>query len=325
MIITQTPFRMSFLGGGTDYRSYFEEYGGSVLSTTFDKYCYLIVRDFPPFFEYRSQVTYSKIERFNNPEEVQHPAVRECLKYMEMNDLHIMHDSDLPARSGLGSSSSFVVGLLTALYAKKGQYMDKMAIAKEAIYLEEVLLKENVGVQDQLAVAHGGLNRMYFTKDGYDVHPVIIGKEKKREFSDHLMLFFTGFTRFASEIAGEQIKSTKSKLTQLHEMMNLVDDGEKILTCGSDIKDFGRLLDHTWKLKRSLTSNVSTNSIDDIYTKGINAGAIGGKLLGAGGGGFMLLFVEPEKQAAVKNALSDLLYVPFEFENDGTKVLYYRP
>ncbi len=325
MLISQTPFRMSFLGGGTDHQDYFEKYGGSVLSTTIDKYCYVIIRDLPPFFEYKSQVTYSKIERFNDPVEVQHPLIREALKYMNAKNVHIMYDADLPARSGLGTSSSFAVGLLNGLHSLKGDFVDKMTLAEEAIHLERNLCNEVGGVQDQLAASFGGLNRITFTNLGYDVRPVIISSQRKKEFNDHLMLFFTGFERFSGEIAKEQKANTQANLKQLHEMTQLVDEGEKILTGGSSILDFGRLLDYTWKLKCTLSSQITTSSIDSIYSKAIKAGAIGGKLLGAGGGGFILLFVEPEKQAKVKKALSDLLHVPFQFETSGTKVIYYKP
>lgn len=325
MIITQTPFRMSFFGGGTDYPSYYEEYGGSVLSTTINKYCYLNVRYFPPFFEHRNQATYSVIERFNDPSEVKHPAIRECLKFMDMHSIHIMYDADLPARSGLGSSSSFTVGLLNALHSLRGEFTDKLTLAKEAIYVEHQLCGEIGGVQDQLAASFGGLNRIYFSSSGFDIRPVIISKERRYEFNKQLMLFFTGFVRFSSEIAEEQAKSTKSKLAELHEMSQLVNEGENILTGNNDINKFGQLLDHTWRIKRSLTNRISTNFIDDVYEKALKAGATGGKLLGAGGGGFMLLFVEPDKQVYVKKALADLLHVPFEFENSGTKVIYYRP
>lgn len=325
MLISQTPFRMSFFGGGTDHRDYFDKYGGSVLSTTIDKYCYVIIRDLPPFFEYKNQVTYSKIERFNDPDEVQHPLIREALKYTNAKNVQIMYDADLPARSGLGTSSSFAVGLLNGLHSLKGDFVDKMTLAEEAIHLERDQCNEAGGVQDQLAASFGGLNRMTFTSIGYDVRPVIISPQRKKEFNDHLMLFFTGFERFSGEIAKEQKANTEANLKQLHEMAQLVDEGEKILTSGSSILDFGRMLDYTWKLKRTLSSQITTDSIDIIYEKAIKAGAVGGKLLGAGGGGFILLFVEPDKQFKVRKALSDLLNVPFQFETSGTKVIYYKP
>lgn len=325
MIISQTPFRMSFLGGGTDHRDYFEKYGGSVLSTTIDKYCYVIIRSLPPFFEYKNQVTYSRIERFNEPNEVQHPLVREALKYLDAKNIHIMYDADLPARSGLGTSSSFAVGLLNGLHSMKGDFVDKMTLAEEAIHLERDLCNEVGGVQDQLAASFGGLNRMTFTSSGYDVQPVIISPARKKELHDHLMLFFTGFERFSGEIAKEQKAKTEANLQQLHEMARLVDEGERILTHSDSILEFGRLLDCTWKIKRTLSSQITTSFIDDIYADAMNAGATGGKLLGAGGGGFILLFVEPDKQAYVRKALAHLLNVPFEFETSGTKVIYYKP
>jgi len=314
---------MSFFGGGTDLNKYFEEYGGSVLSTTIDKYCYITVRNLPPFFEYRSQLTYSKIERFNNADEVQHPAVRECLKDMGMTDIHIVYDADLPARSGLGSSSSFAVGLYHALHTLRGEYVSKMELARKAIRLEQVLLKETVGVQDQLAAAFGGLNRMSFSADGYDVKPVIMSRERKINFNNHLMLFFTGFVRHASQIEEAKVKGMKSKLNELHEIKGLVEEGEKILTRGRDLNDFGRLLDHTWRLKKSLSSGVSTTDIDILYDKAISAGALGGKLLGAGGGGFIVFFAQPEKHEAIRAALSNLLHVSFRFEDGGSRVLYF--
>lgn len=325
MLIVQTPFRMSFFGGGTDIPDYFNEYGGSVLSSTFDKYCYHIIRDFPPFFEHQNQFTYSKIERFNNPNEVEHPAVREALIHMNLKNVHIVYDSDLPARSGLGTSSSFAVGLLNGLHSLKGEVIDKMTLAKEAIYLERGLCNEPGGVQDQLAVAFGGLNHMTFNSSEYNVRSVTISEERKQNFNDHLMLFFTGFSKCSDEIAAEQVKNISLKSLQLQEIAKLVNEGEKILVGKSDLCDFGRLLDYTWQLKRSLNDNISSCSIDEIYSKARKAGAIGGKLLGSGGGGFMLFFVEPDRQQKVKDALSNLLYIPFKFETIGTKLIYCEP
>lgn len=325
MIIVQTPFRMSFLGGGTDLPQYYEKYGGSVLSTTFNKYCYHTIKWFPPFFPYKNKLTYSKIEEFNLPEEVCHPAVREALKLLKMQNLHITYDADLPAKSGLGTSSSFAVGLLNGLHSLKGEFVDKMTLAKEAIHLERELCQEAGGVQDQLAVSFGGLNKYIFNSTGIDVKPLIISRERKQNLSNNLMLFFTGFTRFSSEIITEQIKNTEKKLQELHEMVSLVNEGEKILTSNGNLNDFGYLLDYTWKLKCSLSNNISSDGIDAIYQRAKKAGAIGGKLLGAGGGGFMLLFVEIDKQEQVKRELSEFLYIPFEFETSGTKVIYYRP
>lgn len=324
MVITQTPFRMSFFGGGTDFPGFFEQYGGSVISTTFDKYCFVTVSHLPRFFEYKNQVTYSRIERTNTVDEIEHPAVREAMKYLDMHELRMVYEADLPARSGLGTSSSFAVGMLNAFYTLKGKYADKMQLAKDAIYVERVLCNESGGVQDQIAASFGGLNRIDFSSEGYVVNPIIISKERKKELNDNLMLFFTGFARFSSDIAKSQVKATRDKTQELLEMLKLVDDAEKVLTSKGDINEFGRLLDYTWKLKRGITSDISNDSIDALYAKAIQAGALGGKLLGAGGGGFLLFYVEKDKQSLVRNALKDLLYVPFEFENGGTRVLYYK-
>lgn len=325
MIITKTPFRMSFLGGGTDYQPFFEEHGGSVISTTFDKYCYVTVRHQPPFFDWKNHIVYTKMERTNSVDEIEHPLVRNAMKFLDMHDLHVVYDSDLPARSGLGSSSSFAVGLLNGFHALKGKYVDRHRMAEEAIYVERELCAESGGWQDQVAVAFGGLNRIDFRNGGFTVHPVIITKTKKQLLNDHLMLFFTGFSRVSAEIADAQMKATKSKTAELLEMLKLVDEGEWILTNKCDICEFGRLLDHTWRLKRGLTSKISTDSIDAIYQKALNAGAIGGKLMGAGGGGFIMIFAEPDRHTAIKRALDGLLYVPFAFEDGGAQILYYAP
>lgn len=326
MIITQTPFRMSFFGGGTDYPEFYKEYGGSVMSTSFDKYCFVTVRHLPRFFEYSNQITYSVIERTNSVDEIEHPAVREAMKFLNMHELRIIYEADLPARSGLGSSSSFAVGLLNAFHALKGEYCHKKQLAEEAIYLERTLCKEHGGVQDQIAAAYGGFNRINFSSDGFDVTPVIIPIEKKSKLNDNLMLFFTGFSRFSSDISAEQERSMKNKISQLKEIASLVDTAEEILENKKDnLDEFGRLLHYTWELKRGLTTKVSSDMIDEIYQKGRAAGALGGKLLGAGGGGFLLFYVDREYQSAVREALKDLLYVPFRFENYGSRVLYYSP
>lgn len=324
MVITQTPFRMSFFGGGTDFPGFYEEYGGSVISTTFDKYCFVTVSHLPRFFEYKNQITYSRIERTNTVDEIEHPAVREAMKYLDMHELRMVYEADLPARSGLGTSSSFAVGMLNAFYALKGKYADKMQLAKDAIYVERTLCKESGGVQDQIAAAFGGLNRINFSSDGFVVNPIIMSKERKKELNDNLMLFFTGFSRFSSDIARNQEKATRDKTKELKEMLGLVDEAEKVLTGKGDLNEFGRLLDHTWKLKRGITGEISNDSIDALYRQAMEAGALGGKLLGAGGGGFLLFYVEKDRQPAVKETLKDLLYVPFEFENTGTRVLYYK-
>ncbi len=324
MIITQTPFRMSFFGGGTDYPEFYMEHGGCVLSTTFDKYCYVMVRHLPPFFDYSNQVTYGIIERTNSADEIVHPAVREAMKWLKMYDLRIVYEADLPARSGLGSSSSFAVGLLSAFYSIKGKYVDKKKLADDAIYLERTLCNENGGIQDQIAVAYGGFNRIDFKAGGYSVSPVIMPEGRKKKLNSRLMLFFTGFSRLSSTIAEKQKEATNKKVHELLEMKVLVDEAEKVLASASDnLDEFGKLLDYSWKVKRSLTDDIATDFIDEIYNRAVGAGALGGKLLGAGGGGFMVFYVEPDRQASVKNALSDLIYVPFEFENLGSKVMYY--
>lgn len=326
MIITKTPFRMSFFGGGTDMESFFKENGGSVLSTTFDKYCYVNVRHLPRFFDYSTELSYSKTERVTNIDDIEHPAIRNAMKMLDMHEIRLTYEADLPARSGLGTSSSFAVGMLNAFYALKGKYASKKQLANEAIYLERVLCNEAGGWQDQIAASFGGFNRIDFNADGYTVHPVIVSPQRKQQLNNNLMMFFTGFTRFSSEIQKANKLDDESKTKQLKQMLTLVDEAESILTDQSkDLDDFGRLLDVTWKLKRQTGKSVSTSNIDNLYDKGISAGALGGKLLGAGGGGFLVFYVTPEKQAAVKEAMEDLLYIPFKFEDSGTQVIYYGP
>lgn len=324
MIITQTPFRMSFFGGGTDFSGFYNEHGGAVLSTTFDKYAYVTVRHLPPFFDYRTHLTYSKEEKVNSIEEIKHPAIRNAMQWLDMHKIRMTYEADLPARSGLGTSSSFAVGMLEAFYALKGKYADKRKLADDAIYLERTLCAEAGGLQDQIAASFGGFNRIDFSRDGYTVRPVIMNRERKEELNSQLMLFFTGFSRFSSDIQKGTEKSMKDKTSQLIEMYHLVDEAEKILSDKNiSLNDFGKLLDYTWKLKRGISGGISTDSIDEQYAKAMNAGALGGKLLGAGGGGFLLFYVPLEKQSDVKNALKDQMCVPFKFENDGTKIIYY--
>lgn len=327
MIITRTPFRMSFFGGGTDMKDFFMEHGGAVISTTFDKYCYVIVRHLPRFFDYSTELSYSRIERVTSVENIEHPAIRNAMKMLDMHELRLTYEADLPARSGLGTSSSFAVGMLNAFYALKGKYADKKKLADDAIYLERVLCNEAGGWQDQIAASFGGFNRINFNQDGtYDVYPLIIHPDRKKQLDDNLMMFFTGFTRFSSDMQKANAKGYHDKTKQLLEMLDLVDDAQKILTDKkADLDDFGRLLDHTWKLKRQTGGAITTNSIDELYQRGIDAGALGGKLLGAGGGGFLVFYVQPEKKKAVKEAMKDLLYVPFHFEDGGTRVIHYTP
>lgn len=326
MIITKTPFRMSFFGGGTDMEGFFKENGGAVISTTFDKFCYVNVRHLPRFFDWTTELTYSKIEKVTDVDDINHPAVRNAMKMLDMHEIRLTYEADLPARSGLGTSSSFAVGMLNAFYALKGKYADKKKLADEAIYLERVLCKEAGGWQDQIAASYGGFNRIKFNADGYEVLPVIISPERKKQLNDNLLMFFTGFTRFSAAVQQTNNLGAKDKIAQLKEMLSLVDDAEKVLTDkNADLDDFGRLLDHTWRLKRQTGSAVSTDSIDGLYEKGISAGALGGKLLGAGGGGFLVFYVQPEKRKLVKETMKDLMYIPFEFENGGTRVIHYTP
>ena len=322
MFTTRTPFRMSFLGGGTDFPAYFNEYGGCVLSATFNKYSYVTVRELPALFDYKNQFTYSKIERFNSPDELEHPLVREALKYIDIDRVQIAYDADLPARSGIGSSSSFAVGLLNELHLLKGEKLSKMELAKEAIHLERNLCNEAGGVQDQLAVAFGGLNRITFDADGYKILPVEISHRKKKEFNENLLLVFTGFSHFSGEVSVTQQNNIPLKIAELNEMKKLVDEGERILVSGSDLDDFGRLLDYTWKLKRTLSDRISTEEIDELYASAIKAGALGGKILGAGSGGFMLLYVTKDKRENVKKIFDPSRIIPFAFEDDGTKLIY---
>lgn len=324
MIITRTPFRMSFFGGGTDIPEFFNKYGGSVLSTTFDKYCYVTVRHLPPFFDYSNELVYSKIERVVDPVNFQHPVVRNAMKMLNMHELRVAYEADLPARSGLGTSSSFAVGLLNAFHCMKGTYASKDRLASEAIYLERDLCQEIGGWQDQVAAAFGGFNRIDFREGSFAVKPLIMSNGQKNQLEQNLMLFFTGFTRFSSDMQKEN--NVTRKVEVLKEMRLLVDEAEKVITDKArPLSDFGHLLDLTWKLKRGIGKSISTAPIDDLYSRGIAAGALGGKLLGAGGGGFLLFYVEPDVQESVRNALSDLLYIPFRFETDGSQTIYYGP
>lgn len=327
MIITKTPFRMSFFGGGTDMEDYFKANGGAVLSTTFDKYCYVNVRHLPRFFDYSTELSYSKTERVTDIDDIQHPAIRNAMKMLDMHEIRLTYEADLPARSGLGTSSSFAVGMLNAFYALKGKYADKKRLADEAIHLERVLCNEAGGWQDQIAASFGGFNRINFDSDGYEVLPLIISPERKEKLNNNLLMFFTGFTRFSSDVQrANNVSGTEDKRLKLKKMYDLVNDAEAVLTDkNQDLDDFGRLLDVTWRLKKGTGSAISTGSIDELYEKGLSAGALGGKLLGAGGGGFLVFYVQPEKQSAVREAMKDLMYIPFKFENGGTRVIHYSP
>lgn len=325
MIISRTPYRISFFGGGTDYHSWYQQHGAAVLSTTINHYCYLHCRILPPFFDAKSRIVWSKIEEVFDHEKIQHPAVRAVLKYLEINQgVEINHQGDLPARAGLGSSSAFTVGLLHAMYALRGMISSKRELSCEAIYIERDILKENVGVQDQIATAYGGLNKITVRPDGeFEVKPLILSFARLGELHDHLLLFFTGVSRSASEIAAEKIRCIPQKHYELVQMQNMVDEAERILCTGQDIHLFGELLHETWMLKRQISDKIAPTFINEIYSKAKNAGAIGGKLLGAGGGGFMLFFVKPEDKPQVCEALKNLLLVPFEFEASGSQIIFY--
>ncbi|NLZ06825.1 MAG: kinase [Phycisphaerae bacterium] len=327
MVITRTPFRISFFGGGTDYPVYFREHGGEVLSTTINKYCYITCRHLPPFFDYRYRLRYSRSELTNSIAEIEHPSIRECLRYCGIEQgVEIVHTSDIPAMSGIGSSSSFTVGLLQALYALKGEMVTKRRLAHDAIHVEQDIIGENVGSQDQAAAAFGGFNHIEFggRSDGIFVQPVILPQEKLEFLQENLLFYFTGFSRYASEIAGEQIRSTSERLAELRRMREMVGEAMNIL-CGPvhHYHEFGRLLHESWMLKRGLTRLISTSEIDAIYDVALRAGAVGGKLCGAGGGGFFLFYVPPEKQRQVKETLSRLLLVPFRFESLAAHVVFY--
>lgn len=322
MVIAQAPFRMSFFGGGTDFPAFYEEHGGKVISTSIDKYCYVNVRHLPPFFDYAYEISYSIREQINSVEEIQHPAIREAVKYLDMRELTLTYDADLPARSGLGTSSSFAVAMLMAFYAIKGKYVDKKRLAEEAIYLERVLCAESGGVQDQIAAAYGGLNVISFSKDGFQVDPIVMSGERKEQLNNSLMLFFTGFSRYSFTIQQKHEKAIHSKEKLLLEMLSLAHQAEEVLTSGN-LDEFGRMLDYTWRLKRDVNSAVTTGQIDGVYETAMQAGALGGKLLGAGGGGFLLLYVRPEMQKQVRRALSALKEIPFRFETGGARILYY--
>jgi len=327
MIISRTPFRISFFGGGTDYPVWYEENGGAVLSTTIDKYCYITLRYLPPFFEHKHRIVYSLIENVKTVNEIRHPVVRSLLKIFKIErGVEIHHDGDLPARAGLGSSSAFTVGMLNSLYALKGKIISKTELAKKAIYMEREVLRESVGSQDQVAVACGGFNKITFFNDhSFCIEPITISKERILELQGHLLLVFTGLSRFASKIAKEQIKNTSQKRKELLTIRQMVDHSIDILNSKKDIEEFGKFLHESWKLKRGLSAKISNPTIDDLYQKALKSGAIGGKLLGAGGGGFMLLFVPPGRRRKVIESLKGLLEVGFSFENTGSQIIYYNP
>lgn len=325
MIISRTPFRISFFGGGTDYPAWYRNHGGEVLATTVDKYCYITCRYLPPFFEHKYRVVYSKIEDRRTIEEIEHTSVREILTYLNIDrGVEIHHDGDLPARSGMGSSSSFTVGLLHALHALKGQITSKRQLGMESIHIEQERLKETVGSQDQMLAAYGGLNHVSFSQDGeISVKPLTISVDRINELNDHLILFYTGITRTASDVAETYVRDIESRELQLRSIMGMVGEGISILKNDHDITCFGELLDEAWKAKAGLGGRVTNPHVDKIYAEAKSAGAVGGKLLGAGGGGFMVLFVPPSRQPKVREKLSRLIHVPFKFESSGSQIIFY--
>ncbi len=327
MIISRTPFRISFFGGGTDYPAWYMRNGGSVLATTIDKYCYISCRYLPGFFNHKYRIVYSRIENVKVIKDIEHPAVRAVLDWMsETTGLEIHHDGDLPARSGLGSSSAFTVGLINALMAQKGQQISKDELALQALHVEQKLIGESVGSQDQISAAFGGFNQINFFKDGsFTVNPVILKLDRKKDLENHLMLFFTGVSRIAEDIAKSKIANFENRQNELSKISQMVSESVKLLQSSTPITEFGNLLHETWLHKKSLSDKVSTPLVDNIYDKAVQAGALGGKLLGAGGGGFMLLFAPPNKQERIRKSLSNLVHVPFAFENTGSRIALYQP
>ncbi len=323
MIISQTPVRMSFFGGGTDFPEFFKEHSGSVISTTFNKYCHVNVRPMPPnLFEYTTKLLYAQIEEVNSVDDIKHPAIKNAMKWLGLERICLNYDADIPAKTGLGTSSAFSVGMLNAFYTMQGITKTKRELADDAIYLERTLCNEEGGIQDQIAAAFGGFNRIDFSEDGYTVTPINITPERKELLNDNLMVFFTGLSRYSFQVQKATKNNLGKKTQELLEILRMVDDAEKILVNPkSSLDDFGLMLNETWKLKRSISDKISNNMIDDIYQKALNSGALGGKLLGAGGGGCLLFYVPEEKQDNVRIALSDLYEVDFKFENEGTKII----
>jgi D-glycero-alpha-D-manno-heptose-7-phosphate kinase len=327
MIIARTPFRISFLGGGTDYPAWYRIHGGAVLASTIDKYCYITCRHLPPFHEHRISIVYSKMERCNALDEIEHPAVREVLRFLDVDrGVEIHTDADLPGRSGMGSSSAFTVGLLHAVHALRGEMVGKQQLTVESIHLEQEVLREAVGSQDQVNAAYGGLNHILFSPNGeISVRPVTISPRRMNEFNGHLMMFYTGIRRTAANVAESFIHAMDSRKRQLRIMKDLVDEGLAVLSSDHDIADFGHLLNEAWQAKRGLSTAVSNDHVDALYARARAAGALGGKLTGAGGGGFLLLFVKPGSQEDVRGEFKELIHVPFKFDFSGSQIVYYEP
>lgn len=327
MIISRTPFRISFFGGGTDYPAWYRKYGGSVLVSTIDKYCYLACRYYPPFFDHNFRISYIKSENCRSIEEISHPAVRGVLRYLNWErGLEIHHVGDLPARGGMGSSSSFTVGLLHALYGLRGKMLSKQQLAMESVYIEQEVLKETVGSQDQTSAAYGGLNHITFGQDGkISVRPLTLDRGRMQEIESHLMLFYTGIKRTASNVAQSYVQDIEAKQQLMDRLSEMVNESISILSSDRDIAEFGRLLHQAWQVKRSFSAKVSNPEVDEMYQCGLSAGALGGKILGAGGGGFMILFVPPELQSRVRAELKSFIHVPFKFEFSGSQIVFYDP
>jgi D-glycero-alpha-D-manno-heptose-7-phosphate kinase len=326
MIISRTPYRISFFGGGTDYPAWYTKHGGAVLATAIDKYCYISCRHLPPFFEHKHRIVYSSIENCREIDEIQHPAFREVLRYLDMQrGVEVHHDGDLPARSGMGSSSAFTVGLLNALYALKGVMVTKRELAMRSIHIEQQMIKETVGSQDQTLAAHGGFNLIQFQQNSeISVQPVISTQERVRELNSHLMLLYTGIKRTAASVADSYVHDLESRKRQLRIMKDLVDEGLSVMNSNHDISSFGELMHEAWLSKRSMSSSVSNSEVDGLYSAARAAGALGGKITGAGGGGFLLLFAPPHLHAKIKAALNKLIHVPFSFDYSGSQIIYFQ-
>lgn len=322
MVIIKAPFRVSFFGGGTDFPAFYNEHGGMVVSSTIDKYCYVQMRHLPPFFDYSIELSYARKEKVNSIEEIEHPSIREAMRYMDMSDLILNYDADLPARSGLGTSSSFATAMLMGFHALKGLQVDKRTLANEAIKLERELCRESGGIQDQIAASYGGMNEIVFSRSGYAVKPIIMSAERLKLLNERLMLLFTGFSRMSHEIQKVYEQNIGSKTAMLLRMMEMAQEGSSLLQSG-DLDDFGRLMHEAWQLKKSTSPSATNSHIDDAYQRALNAGALGGKILGAGGGGFLLLYTRPETRENIKKSLERLRFIPFRFENHGTHIIHY--
>lgn len=326
MIITRTPFRVSLFGGSTDFPSYFNENGGTVISSAIDKYCYVTVHNLPHIFKYKTIISYSVQERVNSYDEIKNPVVRESMRLFDMHNLKINYDSDLPARSGLGTSSAFAVGLLGALHQLRGDTYSKKQLADEAIEVERCLCAEAGGWQDQVAVAFGGMNRIDFSGGSYTVTPINISQRRKRELNDNMLLYFTGKFRTSTDIQQRVEKEIINKPDTLRQMKDIALRAQKVLENENENLDkIGEMLDESWKLKRSLSSAISGEYIDELYSAALSAGALGGKLLGAGEGGFLLLYTGADNKERVREKLKKLGNVPFRFTDDGFSVIHDVP